>query len=115
MLSGTSMSSPFLAGCTAVLKSYLEANNISMNGKTDPHFVRLLLTNGAFPYREQETELCCSPRQQGAGMVSLNHAAQTRVVMNGQEGEGKINLRDGLGQTFSFPVTLTNFSNEDVQ
>lgn len=112
-MSGTSMSSPYLAGCTALLNEYLTKNGCTLTGAEKQQRIRNLLMTGAVPY--ESNGIYTSPRIQGAGLVSLNNAIHTSVILTGAEGESKISLRDQLGTAFSFPVTITNFGDSDVQ
>lgn len=113
IMSGTSMSSPYVTGCTAILTQYLKKNGLTLTGAEKFDFVRNLMMNSAVPY--MNGDLFASPRQQGAGFVSLNNAICDKVIMTGSEGAAKINLYDKLGTSFNFPVTLTNISDEDVK
>ncbi|MBQ9906168.1 MAG: S8 family serine peptidase [Oscillospiraceae bacterium] len=111
-MSGTSMSSPYLAGCTAVLNQYLTKSGCTLTGAERQQRIRNLLMTGAVPY--ESNGIYTSPRMQGAGLVSLNNSIHTSVILTGAEGESKISLRDNLGTAFTFPVTVTNFGNADV-
>ncbi len=112
-MSGTSMSSPYLAGCTAVLNQYLTKSGCTLTGAERQQRIRNLLMTGAVPY--QSGGIYISPRMQGAGLVALNNSIHTSVILTGAEGESKISLRDHLGTSFSFDVTVTNFGDSDVQ
>ena len=112
LMSGTSMSAPYLAGCTAVLTQYLKQQGMELTGAEKSSYIRNLLMNAAVPY---ETDgLPASPRQQGAGFVSVNNAIADKILLTGSTGSAKIELYDGIGDNFTFDVTLTNTSAEDV-
>ena len=111
-LSGTSMASPYLVGCVAVLRQYLEQNGIMPGNAEYTAYIRNLLMNTAIPY--EEDGLFVTPRRQGAGMVSLERAAAAKVLMTGPAGNAKVNLFDNLNGAFAFPLTLNNYSDEDV-
>ncbi|MBR3046052.1 MAG: S8 family serine peptidase [Oscillospiraceae bacterium] len=111
-MSGTSMSSPYIAGCTAVLREYLKKQGTELTGSDFNAYVRRLLMNTAYPY--QEDDLFVTPRRQGAGMVALDRALDAKVLMTGEAGDAKVNLFDQLGDDFSFPVMFTNSSDEAV-
>ena len=112
LMSGTSMASPYIAGCAALLNEYLDKNGCTLTGSERQQFIRNLLMTSAAPYSEDGVFV--TPRRQGAGLVSVNRAVHDKVLLTGAEGESKLNLRDELGSQFSFPVTVTNISNEDV-
>ncbi|MBP0971214.1 MAG: S8 family serine peptidase, partial [Oscillospiraceae bacterium] len=110
--SGTSMASPYVTGCTAVLRQYLKKLGVELTGSDFAAYVRRLLMNTAVPYEDGGNFV--TPRRQGAGLVSLDRAMAAKVLMTGAAGDAKVNLFDKLGDTFSFDLTLTNYSDEAV-
>ncbi|MBQ3940146.1 MAG: S8 family serine peptidase, partial [Oscillospiraceae bacterium] len=112
LMSGTSMSSPYVAGCVAVFNQYLEAQGCKLTSSERMKYIRNLLMTSAVPY--QKDDMYVTPRRQGAGLISLDNALSDTVLLTGKEGETKINLFDQLGDTFTFEVTLTNIGKEDV-
>jgi subtilisin family serine protease len=111
-MSGTSMASPYLAGCTAVLEQYLEKKGIELEGAEKLRYIRNLMMTSAVPY--VENDMFVTPRRQGAGLVSLNNVLEDKVLLTGKEGESKIQLRDKVGDDFSFELDQRNISEEDV-
>ncbi len=112
IMSGTSMSSPYLAGCTAIVRQYLEENGSTAEGREKVDHIRNMLMNAAEPVMQNDKYV--QPRRQGAGLVALDRLPDEKVMLTGTEGAAKINLRDKLGDEFSFDVTLENISTEDV-
>ncbi|MBQ9905768.1 MAG: S8 family serine peptidase [Oscillospiraceae bacterium] len=110
--SGTSVASPYVAGCAAVLREYLEQQGTALSGTELTSYLRSLLMNTAIPY--EEDGLLVTPRRQGAGMVSPARALAAKVLMTAPDGTAKINLYDKLESSFSFDLTLTNISDEAV-
>lgn len=110
--SGTSMASPYIAGCAAVLREYLRETGAEQEGAALSSYLRRLLMNTAVPF--EENGLYVTPRRQGAGLASLENAVSAKVLMTGPGGEAKVNLFDRLGSAFSFEVEITNYSDEDV-
>lgn len=112
VMSGTSMASPYIAGCTALIRQYLKQQGVKEEGTDLLRHIRALLMNTAVPY--EENGLLISPRRQGAGQVNLERAMNSKVLLTDTRGDGKVNLLDQNGDSFSFQVQLKNLSNEKV-
>ena len=109
--SGTSMASAYIAGCAAVYDQYVKKQEPALAGSS-PQYIKNILMNSAVPVSENGIYL--SPRRQGAGLAALDMAVNDKVVMTGASGKADIELRDGLGEEFSFELNITNISSEDV-
>lgn len=112
IMSGTSMASPYVAGCTALVREYLKKQGVTAEGRELLRYVRALMMNTAVPY--EENGLLVTPRKQGAGQVALDRAMNSKVLLTNTDGDGKINLFDKNGDSFSFDVNLKNLSDEKV-
>ena len=110
---GTSMSSPFVAGCAALLNAVLEKEGCTLTGSERTQRLRQMLMTSAVPVRYDGT--LTTPRQQGAGLVSVENMIHDTVLLTADDGECKCSLGDGLSQEFCFDVTLTNLSRQPVQ
>ena len=114
ILDGTSMSSPYVAGCVAVMLEYMDKQGIQLEGDEKISYVRDLMMNSATLYTDEDG-LYVSPRRQGAGLVNMNAVLSDKVIMTNDLNDAKINLYDNIGDTFDFDVNLTNLSDEDVE
>ena len=112
VLSGTSMSSPYLCGCAAIVRQYLEKQGNRAEGLEKVSLVRNLLMNTAVPL--EEDGMYVRPRQQGAGLAALDQLANDKVLVTGAGGAAKVNLYDGIADSFTFDIHLDNFSDENV-
>lgn len=112
MMSGTSMASPFVAGAAAVLEEHMTKSGTLPEGNR-ARTVRNVLMNSAKLYTD-ENGLYVSPRRQGAGLVDLDAAQRDKVILTCSSVSGKIELFDGLSDTFDFDVHMQNLSQEDV-
>lgn len=110
--SGTSMSTPYVAGCAALYDQQMKQHGIKLTGLEKTQRIKNVLMNSATPFTESGTIL--SPRRQGAGLVSLDKASEDKVIMTGESGKAAIELFDDVLNTFSFNLNITNISSEDV-
>ena len=115
-MGGTSMASPYIAGCCAVVNEYLEKTGAARKGCDKAAQIRDLLMTLADPLLADPfgEEMALSPRRQGAGLVNMGKLEEAKVIMQGT-GKAAAELGDKLESTFSFDVTLDNFSGEDVK
>ena len=110
--SGTSMSSPYIAGCTALTYQYMESRGIALEGGEKTALAKALLMNSAKILRSNGMPL--SPRSQGAGFVDMKALENCNVYMTSSGTRACAELGDGIDDTVSFDVTLKNIGTEDV-
>lgn len=120
-LSGTSMSSPYMAGVCACMKSYLNTAPFGDLSNEDlSRLIQQLLMSTAVPIRYADDDtLPYSPRLQGAGMVNADKAMSTQVVLyNTKNNKTLIELGDNssgaLEQGFTLNFTARNLSDEAI-
>ncbi len=112
-IDGTSMASPYVAGCAAIYDQFLKRKGIDFSGADKTRFMKNMLMNSAVLLEVEDHYE--SPRRQGAGLVNLRNLLNERVMITGPTGEAKVELMDKLTNTFSFEVNIDNFSDQDVE
>ena len=112
-MSGTSMASPFIAGCAALTNQYLTANSLNRRGEARTRLIKNVLMDSAVPL-EADKGILQSPRRQGAGLVNMAAVCNDNVLMLGTDGKAAVELGDNIGDKFSFDITLENLSENDV-
>ena len=107
------MASPYIAGCAALCDEYMKKQGIELAGAEKPQRIKNLLMNSAVPFSEDG--ILMSPRRQGAGLAALDRITDDKVIMTGESGKAAVELRDELGESFSFTLDITNISGEDIK
>ena len=126
-MSGTSMATPFFAGASALLMEYMSANpdkyDVQENRAT--LIENLFMSTADVIIQDNENCIPYSPRLQGAGLANVEKAANTPVILLGDEftadgytyRKSKISLRSinlDENNTFSVSFTAKNITNEPV-
>ncbi len=113
VMDGTSMAAPYVAGCAAVFDQYLRKNGTELTGSEKTAFIKNILMNSADLFVVDGSYE--SPRRQGAGLVDMKNVLNDMVILTGDSGLAKIELKDNLADTFSINVNIRNFSDKDVE
>lgn len=113
-LSGTSMATPYLAGCCALVNEYLKESGSDLQGAEKNQYIKNLLMNSAKLYKD-DNGLYITPRRQGAGFVSLSNLLDDKVILTGDSGEAKIELYDKINDSFDMNVNVKNISGDAVK
>ena len=111
--SGTSMSSPFVAGSEAVMINALRARKIDLKGEKLSKFLKNSMINTADVIIDPDTKYPYSVRNQGAGMVDVYGAVDNNVLAT-YKGEAKAELGELKGSK-KFNITLTNYGKKTVK
>ena len=114
VMSGTSMAAPHVAGGSALVMEYVDAQFPELSPKEKSEMVKKLLMNTAAPILDSY-DYDISPRSQGAGLMNLFGAVSTPVTLESAlTGEAKVELYDFASKKFSMKLTATNHSNEEL-
>ncbi len=120
-MSGTSMAAPQVSAAAALIQQHIKAKNIQTDNEAD--FTKLLLMNTAEPLINPDSEGGSTPyfvRQQGSGVMMLDKALQTGVVVrakgtNDDKADGKLELKELSAKSFDVVLEFENFSDKDKQ
>lgn len=108
-MSGTSMATPYVSGCAALvlesLQKSLAGGSLVLGDTSLDTFVKNTLMNTADPI--YDGSVIFSVRQQGSGMIDPLSAAENRVLVT-YNGLASVALKE-VGSTASFTLTLTNY------
>ncbi|CYU42628.1 S8 family serine peptidase [Streptococcus suis] len=112
-MSGTSMASPIVAGASALLLPRIRQMT-PPEGMTRMDLLRIILMNTATPLIDvldsSGHALENSPRQQGAGLLQIDRAFETDVILHHRL-KGGVELKE-IGHETEFEVTLENLGNQ---
>ena len=108
--SGTSMSTPHYAGV------YLLVNEYVKKAGFEPlqDLAQNIIMSSARILRNEDTNIPYSPRNQGAGLADVKAALNTKVILKGHDGKGKLSLGENLGDEISFKIYAQNITQTDV-
>ena len=106
-MDGTSMASPHAAGGMAIVQQALKARDNSMTGAQRKHMTDTLLMSTAHVIYDNDG-VPYSPRKQGAGLMSINDAVNTRgyLSVEGME-RPKLELKDDPAMKGVYTMTFT--------
>lgn len=122
LMSGTSMAAPQISGIGALVKQYIEENQLSQPGMTNRALVQSLLMSTAIPLKDAE-ENYWSILAQGAGLVDAAAATQAdsyitmdrSATQSYKDGKVKAELGQVTDNTISVKFTIHNLDGEEHQ
>lgn len=106
-MDGTSMASPHAAGGMAIVQQALKARDNSMTGAQRKHMTDTLLMSTSHVIYD-DNGVPYSPRKQGAGLMSINDAVNTRgyLSVEGME-RPKLELKDDPAMKGVYTMNFT--------
>ncbi len=119
-MSGTSMSSPQVAGMSALMEQYIRENNLEeKTGLSVRTLAHSLLMGTAVPVMETETGMPYSIRRQGTGLANVSRAMTAGAYLlvgdaENNDGKIKVELGDDPAREGVYDVTFTVFNLKDT-
>lgn len=111
-MSGTSMSAPHMSGVAALMNQFL--NDTASLGKSETALRSENLLMSTAKIIMQKNGVPFSPRVQGSGLVQVEEAMKTPVILQGDDNRTKISLYDNIGDTFELSFKAVNLTDNDV-
>ncbi|QBO36276.1 hypothetical protein EQG49_07275 [Periweissella cryptocerci] len=112
-MSGTSMSSPFVAGSEALILEAMHERGTTLKGGDLTAAAKLAAINTSEPMVDK-AGVPYSPRRQGSGMINVNRAISTDVQLTYDgDNTGVVSLKE-IDKKTTFSVTLKNNGKQAV-
>lgn len=112
-MSGTSMASPHVSGVIAIVNKRILKDFPEITADKKQQFVKNILMNTAIPHKAENGEFS-SPRQQGAGVINVERALNSKAIVYGQSGIGSINLGSIQKNKINLNLTFENLTNQEL-
>ncbi len=108
-MNSTTAAAAKVAGICAGIKEYILESGEKLTNRSLADRVRSLLVNSASVINDMAAGELYSPRKQGGGLVSLERAVGTELLIS-SGGNYKAELGDGHSSVIEFEITVQNIS-----
>ncbi len=113
VMSGTSMAAPAASGTSILMYQFMEENYPGYTGKNKLIIAKNLLASTAETVYD-ENGVIASPRKVGSGVIKLEKAMQSGVILHNGNYENRITLGDEIGKIFTVSFLAENISSVPV-
>jgi subtilisin family serine protease len=115
-LSGTSMATPYISGCSALVLNSIKARKLNIPEDEFTKYIKSTLINTATPLTNPEDGQPYSVRYQGAGLVDTFNAVRNDVIITCND-EAKIELGEinESNNNTTFTINLKNYGTNDAR
>jgi len=118
LMSGTSMASPNVAGGSALVLQSLYEKGLDQTEDAALQ-AKIALMNTSKIINQPGTTIPYSPRKQGAGLMQINDAIQTPILVTNQDAPleegGSVALKEIKGNTAQFLLDIEALTDEKVE
>ena len=114
-MSGTSMSSPFVAGSEALIIQGIKEKNWNVKDKDLVSLAKNSAMNTAtelIDKYDKSKKVPYSARRQGAGLINPKNAIKNNVIVTGEDGKASLALKE-VDNSTKFTLTLKNYGDKD--
>ena len=112
-MSGTSMAAPSASGASILMYQYIEEKYPSYRGSAKVDLVKNLIASTTETVYEENGAMA-SPRKVGSGVIQLDKAMQSGVIVHNETNVNRITLGDEIGKEFTLNFYVSNISDKPI-